>query len=126
MTTVDRVLADAATLPRWTMVCMPELSPVAAEDPRLRELVGVLYEDDVPAAEIWRRVGEAAAQIGLRRPCYYTVRELVRRERRRRRAQAEVRAAAREVALALGSSRVVDIPIALDKLEQARAKERLC
>jgi hypothetical protein len=56
------------------------------------------------------------------------VRELVRRERHRRRAQAEVRAAAREVALALalGSSRVVDIPIALDKLELARAKERSC
>ena len=99
---------------------------VAAEDPRLRELVGVLYEEDVPTAEIWRRVGGAAGQIGLRRPCYHTVRELARRERRRRRAQAEVRAAAREVALALGSSRVVDIPIALDKLELARAKERLC
>ena len=62
----------------------------------------------------------------MRRPCYYTVRQLVRRERRRRQAQAEVRAAAREAVLAIGSSRVVDLPIALERLELARAKERLC
>ena len=99
---------------------------VAAEDPRLRELVAVAYESDVAAAEIWRRVGDAAAQIGMRRPSYSTVRRLVRRERRRRQAQAEVRAAAREAVLAIGSSRVVDLPIALEKLELARAKERLC
>ena len=99
---------------------------VAADDPRLRELVAVLYGDDVAAAEIWRRVGEAGAQIGMRRPCYSTVRKLVRRERRRHQAQAEVRAAARDAVLAIGSSRVVDLPIALDKLELARAKERLC
>jgi hypothetical protein len=35
------------------------------------------------------------------------------------------RAAALEVALAAGSSRVVDLPIALDALERARELERL-
>ncbi len=99
---------------------------VAADDPRLRELVALVYEGDVAAAEIWRRVGDAAAQTGIRRPSYSTVRRLVRRERRRRQAQAEVRAAAREAVLAIGSSRVVDLPSALEKLELARAKERLC
>jgi hypothetical protein len=43
----------------------------------------------------------------------------------RRRARTTTRAAALEVALALGSSRVVDLPIALDALEAARGKERL-
>ena len=99
---------------------------VPAEDPRLREFVAFLYEEDVAAAEVWRRVGDAAGRSGMRRPCYSTVRQLVRRERRRRQAQAEVRAAAREAVLAIGSSRVVDLPIALDKLELARARERLC
>ena len=33
MTTVGRVVAGAATLPRWATVCVPELSPVAGEDP---------------------------------------------------------------------------------------------
>ena len=78
-----------------------------------------------PVAATWRVVGEAAAELGLRRPCYYTVRALVRAERARRSARTAVRAAALDVLTAVGSSRVVDLPIALDALELARAKERL-
>jgi hypothetical protein len=94
-------------------------------DPRIHALVVALDRDDVPVAETWRRVGEAAWELGLPRPCYYTIRELVRVERLRRRARTTSRRAALDVLVAAGSSRVVDLPIALDALEHARAKERL-
>jgi hypothetical protein len=94
-------------------------------DPRLHALVVALDRDGAPAAETWRRVGEAATELGLPRPSYHTIRELVRAERLRRRARTTTRRAALEVLLAAGSSRVVDLPIALDALERARAKERL-
>jgi hypothetical protein len=98
------------------------LSP---NEPRLHALVVALDRDDVPIAETWRAVGEAACELGLPRPGYHTVRNLVRVERRRRAARTATRAAALDAVLALGSSRVVDVPIALDALEYARAKERL-
>jgi hypothetical protein len=98
------------------------LSP---NEPRLHALVVALDHDDVPIAETWRAVGEAAWELGLSRPGYHTVRNLVRVERRRRAARTATRAAALDVMLALGSSRVVDVPIALDALEHAKAKERL-
>jgi hypothetical protein len=98
------------------------LSP---NEPRLHALVVALDHDDVPIAETWRAVGEAAWELGLPRPGYHTVRNLVRVERRRRAARTATRAAALDVMLALGSSRVVDVPIALDALEHAKAKERL-
>ena len=94
-------------------------------DPRIHALVVGLDRDDVPAAETWRKVGDAAQELGLPRPSYHTIRELARVERLRRRARTAVRAAAIDVALALGSSRVVDLPIAVDALELARGKERL-
>ena len=99
------------------------LSP---NEPRVHALVVALDRDDVPIAATWRAVGEAAWELGLPRPGYHTVRNLVRVERRRRAARAATRAAALDVVLAFGSSRVVDIPIALDALEYARAKEDLC
>jgi hypothetical protein len=98
------------------------LSP---SDPRIHALVVALDRDDVSVAATWRAVGEAAWRLGLRRPCYHTVRPLVRAERLRRGARTAVRAAALDAVLAVGSSRVVDLPIALDALEQAQAKERL-
>lgn len=94
-------------------------------DPRLHALVVGLDRDDTPAAETWRRVGEAAVELGLARPSYHTIRELVRAERLRRRARTTARRAALDVLVAAGSSRVVDLPIALDALGHARAKERL-
>jgi hypothetical protein len=98
------------------------LSP---NDPRIHALVVALDRDGAPAAETWRAVGEAAWELGLRRPCYHAIRQLVRVERLRRRARTATRAAALDVVLAAGSSRVVDLPIALDALERAQAKERL-
>ena len=98
---------------------------VPRSDPRIHALVVALDRDGAPAAETWRAVGEAASELGLPRPSYHTIRELVRAERLRRRARTATRAAALDVLIAAGSSRVVDLPIALDALEQARAKERL-
>jgi hypothetical protein len=98
---------------------------VAPADPRLHALVVALDRDGEPIAATWRAVGEAAWELGLPRPGYHTVRNLVRVERVRRAARTATRAAALDVLLALGSTRVVDLPIALDALERARAKERL-
>jgi hypothetical protein len=98
---------------------------VKANDPRIHALVVGLDRDDVPMAATWRAVGEAAWELGLRRPSYSTVRDLVRIERLRRKARTATRAAALQVALAAGTTRVVNVPIALDALERARAKERL-
>jgi hypothetical protein len=94
-------------------------------DPRLQALVVAHDHDEQPAAETWRRVGESAQELGLVRPSYHTVRVLVCAERLRRRARTATRKAALEVVGALASSRAVDLPIALDALAHARAKERL-
>ena len=94
-------------------------------DPRIRDLVVALDEDDVPMAETWRQVGEAAWKLGLRRPSYHLVRVLCRRHRALAAARAAVRRAAAELVLAIGSPYVVRIPQALERLEQARARERL-
>ena len=101
------------------------LFAVARTDPRLHALVVALDKDETPVAETWRQVGEAAWELGLPRPSYHTVRELVRVDRLRRRARTATRAAALDVLVAAGSSRVVDLPVALDALERARANERL-
>jgi hypothetical protein len=94
-------------------------------DPRIHALVVGLDRDGVPVAETWRAVGAAAWELGLPRPGYHLVRGLVAIERLRRAARTATRAAALDVLLALGTSRVVDVPIALDALTAARAKERL-
>ena len=98
---------------------------ISPNDPRLHALVVGLDDADAPVAATWRAVGEAAWELGLPRPSYYTVRTLVRVERARRRARTAVRAAALDVLTAAGSSRVVDLPVALDALARAQAKERL-
>jgi hypothetical protein len=94
-------------------------------DPRLHALVVAHDHEGQPAAETWRRVGESAQELGLPRPSYHTIRELVQDERQRRRARTATRRAALELLGAVGSSRAVDLPIALAALEHARAKERL-
>ena len=98
---------------------------VPRRDPRLHALVVGLDRDGAPAAETWRLVGEAAVELGLYRPSYHTIRELVRVERLRRRARTEARRAALDVLVAAGSMRAVDLPIALDALAYAKANERL-
>ncbi len=98
---------------------------IAREDARIHALVVALHRDAAPAAETWRQVGKAAAELGIARPSYHTIRELVRAEELRRRARTATRQAALAVLGAVGSPRAVDLPIALDALEYARAKERL-
>jgi hypothetical protein len=98
------------------------LSP---RDVRIQVLVAALDEADVPFAETWRAVGEAAERLGLSRPGYHLVRILVRAERLRRRARTEVRQAALGVVGAIGSPLALDVKIAAEKLAEARAKQRL-
>lgn len=49
----------------------------------LGKLVCAFARTDLPAAEIWRRVGSAAERRGLARPSYECIRQLVRAERLR-------------------------------------------
>jgi hypothetical protein len=98
---------------------------VSRDDPRLHALVVGLHRDGTPAAETWRATGEAAQRLGIPRPSYHLIRELVRAEELRRRARTTTRQAALGVLTAAASSRVVDLPIALQALERAQAKERL-
>ena len=88
-------------------------------------LVASLDEADVPFAETWRLVGEAADGLGLRRPGYHLVRILARAERLRRRARTEVRKAALGVLGAVGSPLALEVKIAAEKLREERARERL-
>jgi len=99
---------------------------VRANDRFVRELVAILYRDDDSYAATWRAVGDALENGGFRRPSYELVRRHARLERRRREARAAVQRAQRDVAAAfLLSSRVVDTPIALDRLQDAKRDERL-
>jgi hypothetical protein len=98
---------------------------IARHDPRIHALVVGLHREGVPAAATWREVGAAAQELGLARPSYHTIRQLVRAEELRRPARSDSRRAALDVLSAAASSRVVDLPIALDAFEVARARERL-
>jgi hypothetical protein len=53
--------------------------------PRLLEAVVRLDDERLPIAEVYRRVGSEADRLGLTRPSYQRVRELVRASRRLRR-----------------------------------------
>ena len=83
-----------------------------------------LDREEVPIAATWRAVGEAAWELGLRRPGYHAVRTLVLVSPPASGANGGARSGSKAVG-ALASTRVVDLPIALDALEHARAKERL-
>jgi hypothetical protein len=98
---------------------------LSARDVRIQVLVATLDEADVPFAETWRAVGEAADRLGFTRPGYHLVRLLARAERLRRRARTEVRQAALGMLGAVGSPLAIDVKIAADKVREARAKERL-
>src|SRR5678816_3149246 len=89
--------------------------------PHLRELVAALDEDGVPAAATWRLVGETAAGAGLPRPSYPHVRRLVAAERRRRRAQRELRDALKEAATTFAAGRVPGFDHTLGRLLDAQA-----
>jgi len=95
-------------------------------DRLVRELVSLLYREDDSYAATWRAVGEALENSGFRRPSYELVRRLASLERIRRERRAAVRRAQRDVAAAFFlSTRVVDTPIALERLRVAQRDERL-
>lgn len=98
------------------------LSP---KDVRIQVLVATLDRAGAPFAETWRSVGEAAEELGFRRPGYHLVRELAGSERRRRTARTETRQAALGVLAAFASPLAVDVRIAAEKLIDTRARERL-
>lgn len=91
----------------------------------LRELVVALDEDGVAMAETWRAVGEAAWKLGLRRPGYHVVRELVRAERQRRGARKATRGAVLGLFESLPSQLLLDQRRAIERLTEARRRERL-
>ncbi len=91
----------------------------------LHDLVVAFDEDDVPIAQTWRAVGDAAWKLGLRRPGYHVVRELVRAERTRRAARQVTREAYRELFESLPSQLVLDQRRAIERLVEARRHERL-
>jgi hypothetical protein len=94
-------------------------------DPRIRDLVVALDRDRQPYAETWRQVGEAAWRLGLPRPGYHVVRELAEHARRLRAARAATRRAALGVVEALHSQYVVRTSQALERLAEAKGRERL-
>ena len=65
-------------------------------------------------AETWRIVGDRANRLGLRRPGYGLVRQLVRLERFRRRVRAETIAALRKAASGFAAGRVPVRPLLAD------------
>jgi hypothetical protein len=91
----------------------------------LHDLVVALDEDGVSIAETWRAVGDAAWKLGLRRPGYHVVRELVRAERARRHARAATREALLGVFESLPSALLLDQRRAIERLAEARRRERL-
>lgn len=99
---------------------------VPANDRLVGELVRGLYREDEPFAETWRRVGSALENAGFSRASYELIRRLAGHERRRREARRRVRRAQLEVAEAFFlTSRVVNTPIALERLQAAKGYERL-
>jgi hypothetical protein len=75
-------------------------------DARLMDLVRLLDRDGVPIAQTWREAGEGAERLGLRRPGYGLVRQLVQIERCRRQVRAEVIAVLEDAATAFAAGRV--------------------
>jgi hypothetical protein len=57
----------------------------ALVDARLRERLAVLDDGTLPIAELNRRVGAAAEELGLMRPSYSWIRLLIHEQRERRR-----------------------------------------
>ena len=83
-------------------------------DPRLRALVAALDRDGSPAAETWRKVGDAAWSLGFPRPGYHLVRRLVAEERKASGARGPVRGVGLHAAIVLGASgRSADVGLRL-------------
>jgi hypothetical protein len=95
---------------------MPASAP--RYDPRVHAAVRRLDDETVPIAETCRRVGEAAAALGLPRPSYVHLRRIVKADREIRRAQREV---AIEIVGDLAAGLAPRIPRAVDRMHAAKA-----
>lgn len=82
--------------------------------PRLLAELERVDADDLPIAEVARRVGLAAARLGLAQPSYERVRELVHEARRRRGRRTTADAALRVILRADPPSAFVDHLAGLD------------
>ena len=87
---------------------------VPGNDPRLADLVRLFDRESIPIAETWRAVGAGAERLGLRRPGYGLVRQLVRLERFRRLVRAETIAAVKKAASGVAAGRVPVRPLFAD------------
>jgi hypothetical protein len=96
--------------------------------PLVHEAVRVLDDPAVPIAETCRRVGDAVVAQGLFRPSYSHLRPFVREQRDRRAAEERLRAERRAIlADAAGrflTGRFVDPNLVLDRLADARDRQR--
>jgi hypothetical protein len=86
-------------------------------DPRLADLVRLFDRDEVSMAQTWREVGAGAERLGLRRPGYGLVRQLVLVERRRRELRAAMIAALKDAATGFAAGRVPIVKL-IDDLER--------
>ena len=98
---------------------------IPPNDPRIAVLVAAADVDEVPAAEVWRRVGLAAQRVGLQRPSYGHVRRLVLIERRRRELEREGRAILGDYATTLVAGRVPSAILVLERLQELERRKEL-
>jgi hypothetical protein len=98
---------------------------IPPNDPRIAVLVAAADVDEMPAAEVWRRVGRAAERVGIRRPSYGHVRRLVRIERRRRELEREGRAVIGRAAVTLAAGRVPSAVLVLERLRELQRRGEL-
>jgi hypothetical protein len=100
-------------------------SAISPKDPRFSALVAALDEEDVPAAETWRRVGAAAAELGLLRPSYQHVRRIVRIERRRQELRKEARNVLAGAVSTSAAGLVPSVVLVLERLRELQLAEEL-
>ena len=93
-------------------------------DRRLADLVRLFDRHEVPIAQTWRAVGDGAERLGLRRPGYGLVRQLVRTERRRREIRAATVAALTAAAHGFAAGRV-PVEELIDDLERIAWEQEL-
>lgn len=98
---------------------------IPPNDPRVAILVAAAEVDDVPAAEVWRRVAEGAERVGMRRPSYGHVLRLVRIERRRRQLEREGKAVLGRAASTAAAGRVPSAVFVVERLRELEAHREL-
>jgi hypothetical protein len=91
-------------------------------DLRLLEALRRLDDGKLPMAEVCRRLGAVADELGLMRPSYVHVRRLILAQRDE---QEAIRAVVEDIALRLATARYVDVYDAVERLRDARLPRRL-